>query len=240
MANIGMDISVEELRRQFSDAVEKLAEQRADLDQATQEVERLRALLEGQEDRNGDLEIEIERLKGELKAALERIEAERAIAYSRAKLLLQMEADRDRLQDESNNQAGSIEKLRAELEKARANTHNWRMQATDLNQKEQQLQSENTRLRELLGEFVSAWPGRAHYANGEFRSSITVKRETLVEARSLINKPDSPLPQKVCACGGKIVPWRDNDLNQIGTRCKKCHTKWRSTPKPNCTTKKGS
>lgn len=42
MGQIGMDISVEELRRQFSDAVERLAEMRADLDQATQEVTRLR------------------------------------------------------------------------------------------------------------------------------------------------------------------------------------------------------
>jgi len=69
MGNIGMDISVEELRGQHQKAMELIAEQRADLDQATQEVERLRALLEGQGDRNGDLEIEIERLKGVLEAA---------------------------------------------------------------------------------------------------------------------------------------------------------------------------
>lgn len=46
MGQIGMDISVEELRRQFRDAVERLAEQRADLDQATREVTRLRGELE--------------------------------------------------------------------------------------------------------------------------------------------------------------------------------------------------
>lgn len=46
MANIGMDVPVEELRQQFRDAVEKLAEQRAELDQATQEVTRLREELE--------------------------------------------------------------------------------------------------------------------------------------------------------------------------------------------------
>lgn len=217
MGQIGMDISVEELRRQFSDAVERLAEQRADLDQATQEVTRLREELKTTRDwaenfahtatDNGAAR---DRYKAEMEEARDEID--------------RLHDELDKQGDEINRATVVVGDLERELEEK------LEAQSEAMQEQIESLREERNRYKEGLEKTATSECEHTKYCPHE---NYCDKEPGPVCKQQYPPKKDPQLPiGETCACGGKIVHWRDRDLDLIGRRCKKCHTKWRNSPKP--------